>query len=131
MKQLFLIVALAAPLPVFAQEATFRGNPQHTGVYEAKGVPKFTGVKWQFHTRGQVLSSPSIAGDSLYFCSSDHCLYALDLAAGAQKWRFKTKGRITSSPAGSAGILYFRRYDGNFYTVDGASGPLKWKFQTG
>ncbi len=131
MKQLFLIVALAAPLPVFAQEATFRGNPQHTGVYEAKGVPKFTGVKWQFHTRGQVLSSPAIAGDSLYFGSSDHCLYALDLAAGAQKWKFKTEGRVTSSPAVSAGIVYFGSYDGNFYAVDAASGQLKWKFQTG
>src|SRR5260370_18731923 len=126
MKHFVLIIALAAAWSVFAQEATFRRNPQQTGVYEGAGVPKFTGVKWQFHTRGQVLSSPAIVGDSLYFGSGDHCLYALDLAAGGQKWRFKTKGRITSSPAGSAGILYFRRYDGNFYTVDGASGPLKW-----
>ena len=115
---------------MLAQEATFRGNPQHSGVYEAAGVPKFSGVKWQFHTRGQVLSSPAIAGDSLYFGSSDHCLYALDLATGAQKWKFKTEGRITSSPAVSAGIVYFGSYDGNFYAVDVHSGKLKWKFRT-
>jgi len=116
---------------MLAQEATFRGDSQHSGVYEAAGVPKFTGVKWQFHTKGQVVSSPAIAGDSLYFGSSDHWLYALDLATGAQKWKFKTEGRVASSPAVSAGIVYFGSYDGNFYAVDGASGQLKWKFQTG
>jgi outer membrane protein assembly factor BamB len=97
----------------------FRGKPQHSGVYEAPGVPKYSGVKWQFHTRGQVLSSPAIAGGSLYFGSSDHCLYALDLATGAQKWKFKTEGRVTSSPAVSAGMVYFGSYDGNFYAVVG------------
>jgi eukaryotic-like serine/threonine-protein kinase len=93
-------------------------------------VPKFAGVKWQFHTKGQVLSSPAIAGGSLYVGSSDHCLYALDLATGAQKWRFKSEGRITSSPAVSAGLVYFGSYDGNFYAVDAATGQLKWKFKT-
>ncbi|HEV1993522.1 MAG TPA: PQQ-binding-like beta-propeller repeat protein, partial [Candidatus Acidoferrum sp.] len=94
-------------------------------------VPKLTGVKWQFHTKVQVLSSPAIAADKLYFGSSDHCLYALDLATGALKWRFKSEGRITSSPAVSAGVVYFGSYDGNFYAVDAATGQLKWKFQTG
>jgi outer membrane protein assembly factor BamB len=131
MKRFVLISLLTLPLPMFAQEAMFRGNAEHTGVYAAAGVPKFTGIKWLFHTKGQVLSSPAIAGDKLFFGSSDHCLYALDLASGAQKWVFKSEGRITSSPAVSEGVVYFGSYDGNFYAVDAATGQLKWKFQTG
>ena len=131
MKRFFLLALLASSLPTLAQDVMFRGNPEHTGVYGAAGVPKFTGVKWQFHTQGQILSSPAIAGDKLYFGSSDHSLYALDLATGALKWKFKSAGRITSSPAVSAGVVYFGSFDGNFYAVDAATGQLKWKFQTG
>src|SRR6266513_5281671 len=131
MKRFLLLALLASPLPTLAQDVMFRGNPEHTGVYGAAGVPKFTGVKWQFHTQGQILSSPAIAGDKLYFGSSDHSLYALDLATGALKWKFKSAGRITSSPAVSAGVVYFGSFDGNFYAVDAATGQLKWKFHTG
>jgi outer membrane protein assembly factor BamB len=131
MKRFLLLSFLAVASPILAQDAMFRGNPEHTGVYGAAGVPKFTGVKWQFHTKGQVFSSPAIAGDKLYFGSTDHCLYALDLVTGAEKWKFKSGGRITSSPAVSAGVVYFGSYDGNFYAVDAATGQLKWKFQTG
>lgn len=130
MKRLFLISALALCSPVFAQEAMFRGNPQHTGVYSGAGVPQFTKVKWQFHTNGQILSSPAVAGDTLYVGSSDHFLYALNLAAGTVKWKFKTESRITSSPAVSFGVVYFGSFDSNFYAVDAATGKLKWKFQT-
>jgi outer membrane protein assembly factor BamB len=108
----------------------FRGNPQHTGVYPGPAVPQFTKIKWQFHTNGQVLSSPAISGDTLYVGSSDHQLYALDAASGTLKWKFKTDGRITSSPAVSGGIVYFGSYDSNFYAVDTATDQLKWKFKT-
>jgi outer membrane protein assembly factor BamB len=131
MKRLLAFLALALCSPTFADDAMFRGNPQHTGVYSGAGVPQFTKIKWQFHTQGQILSSPAVAGGTLYVGSSDHFLYALDLATGALKWKFQTDGRITSSPAVSAGIVYFGSYDSNFYAVDAATGQLKWKFLTG
>jgi outer membrane protein assembly factor BamB len=130
MKRPLLFLALALCSPAFADDAMFRGSPQHTGVYAAAGVPQFTKIKWQFHTGGQILSSPAVADGALFVGSSDHFLYALDLASGAQKWKFQTDGRITSSPAVSAGIVYFGSYDSNFYAVDAATGQLKWKFQT-
>jgi outer membrane protein assembly factor BamB len=130
MNRLLLLLALALCSPAFADDAMFRGNPQHTGVYAASGVPQFTKVKWQFHTGGQILSSPAVAGDTIYVGSSDHFLYALDLASGTQKWKFQTDGRITSSPAFSSGIVYFGSYDSYFYAVDAATGQLKWKFHT-
>jgi outer membrane protein assembly factor BamB len=131
MKRLVLFWILAVCPVVQSQDATFRGNRQHTGEYGGAGVPQFTKVKWQFHTDGQVLSSPVAAGDTLYVGSSDHFLYALDLAAGTVKWKFKTDSRITSSPAVSGGVVYFGSFDSNFYAVDTTSGKLKWKFKTG
>lgn len=130
MKRLLVLAMLVFCLPAAAQDAMFRGNPQHTGVYPGPAVPRFTKIKWQFHTNGQVLSSPAIAGGTLYVGSSDHNLYALDAATGAFRWKFKTDGRITSSPAVSAGVVYFGSFDSTFYAVDAATGQLKWKFKT-
>src|SRR4029077_6825943 len=131
MKRLFLLSTLALCSPVFAQDAMFRGNPQHSGVYAGAGVPQFTKINWQFHTRGQILSSPTVAGDALYVGGGDHSLYALDLGTGALKWKFKTDGRITSSPAGAVPRVCCGSYDGTCYAVDASTGQLKWKFKTG
>ena len=64
--------------------AMFRGNPSHTGVYDASGVPKLSGVKWKFHTNGYVISSPAVANGLAYVGSTDGNLYAVDLQAGMQ-----------------------------------------------
>jgi eukaryotic-like serine/threonine-protein kinase len=110
--------------------AMFRGNPSRTGVYDAVGAPKLTGVKWKFHTNGYVISSPAVANGTAYVGSTDGHLYAVDLAAGTQKWKFKTDARVVSSPAVEGGVVYFGSYDGMFYAVDGTSGQMKWKFAT-
>jgi len=128
MRRISLLLALVVCSPIFAQDTMFRGNPEHTGVYAAEGVPKLSKIRWKFETHAQVLSSPAVTADSVYIGSSDHFLYALDRAAGTQKWKFKTESRITSSPAVSGGLVYFGSFDGNFYAVDAAKGELKWKF---
>ena len=76
-KQFLWLAFSALPFTALAQDVMFRGNPEHTGVYGAVGVPKLTGVKWQFHTRGQVISSPVAAGNTVYVGSSDGNVYAL------------------------------------------------------
>lgn len=115
----------------FGQDATmFRGNPQHTGVYRAAGVPSYSKVKWKFHTGGSVTSSPAVVGDTVYVGSNDRNLYALNLETGTLKWKFKTQSRAASSPAVAGGVVYFGNYDGNFYAVDAATGQQKWKFAT-
>jgi eukaryotic-like serine/threonine-protein kinase len=124
----FLLALLSASSVALAQDATFRGNAAHTGAYQAPGVPKFNKIKWQFQTKGQVLSSPAVTSDTVYVGSSDHFLYAIDRNTGAEKWKFKTEGRVTSSPALSGGLVYFTCYDGNAYAVDAITGAQKWKF---
>ncbi len=82
---LFLLFATC----VYAQDAPmFRNNLAHSGVYAAAGVPKLKGVKWTFHTRGEVVSSPAIVDGVIYVGSNDGNLYALDQQTGTKKWAF-------------------------------------------
>jgi outer membrane protein assembly factor BamB len=123
------LVAAMAPASARAL-AMFRGNPQHSGIYDVSGVPILHALKWQFHTGGAVLSSPILDGDTLYVGSADHKMYALDAASGTLKWAFETQGRISSSAAIADGIVYFESYDSYLYAVAADSGRLLWKFKT-
>src|ERR1700759_4989292 len=104
---LALTLLSASALSAAEKPAMFRGNPEHTGVYDSPGVPQPIKLKWQFHTDGQVVSSPAVTSDMVYVGSTDHFLYAIDRASGSQKWKFKSGGRIPSSPAVDAGAVYF------------------------
>lgn len=129
---LFALFLLPFCLSTFGEDAwMFRGNPAHSGVYEAAGVATLSGVQWKVHTGGMVIGSPAVAEGKVYFGSTDGNLYAVDAGSGAQQWKFDAKSRIPSSPAVSDRVVYFGAYDGNFYAVDASTGALKWKFQTG
>jgi outer membrane protein assembly factor BamB len=117
-----------AGTPAVAQDSPmFRNDLAHSGVY-AGGVPQFHGIKWTFHAKGEVNSSPAIADGVVYVGSNDGNLHAIDQQTGAQKWAFATESRVPSSPAVANGLVYFGSYDGRFYAVDTATGKLKWKF---
>src|SRR5436853_5199666 len=123
MNSLRALTVLLFCLPGLCQDAAmFRGNPMHTGVYQAVGVPKFSQVKWKFHTNGSVFSSPAVAGAVVYVGSGDGNLYAIDQESGALKWKFPTGSRVASSPAVDGGVAFFAGYDGNFYAVEAATG---------
>lgn len=112
----------------FAQNTTmFRNDPTHSGTY-AGGVPQFHRIRWTFHTKGEVVSSPAIVDGVVYVGSNDGNFYAIDQRTGAKKWSLATDARIPSSPAVADGLVYFASYDGNFYAVDAANGKVKWKF---
>jgi outer membrane protein assembly factor BamB len=125
------LLACAAALPAHAQDAMFRGNLAHTGVYAGTPIAASPKVKWAFKTKGMVLSSPAVSGGSVYIGSTDGRLYAVDLQTGAKRWEFRTGARVTSSPAVANGTVFFESYDSNFYALDAASGAVKWKFVTG
>jgi outer membrane protein assembly factor BamB len=129
---LLCLAVLFFSQPAFCADATmFRGNAQHSGVYDAAGAATLGSVKWKFHIGGQVISSPAVVGETIYVGGTDGILYAVNREAGTLKWKFEAKSRIASSPAVSDGMVYFGAYDGNFYAVETATGQLKWKFQTG
>src|SRR6266704_3082718 len=72
----------------------YRGNPAHSGIYEAVGVVTLGGVKWKFHTGGMVISSPAVVQGKVYFGSSDGNFYAFSAESGAQQWKFDAKSRV-------------------------------------
>jgi eukaryotic-like serine/threonine-protein kinase len=125
------VALLAGAIPAVCENVpTFRGNAEHSGIYDAAGVPTLNGVKWTFKAAGRLIASPTIDGPTVYIGSTAGLFYAVDRDAGTQKWRFVAKGRIASTAAVADGVVYFGAYDGNLYAVDAGSGKLKWKFAT-
>ncbi|HTB97552.1 MAG TPA: PQQ-binding-like beta-propeller repeat protein [Terracidiphilus sp.] len=123
-----LFLALAFCGSVFAQDSLmFRNDLAHTGIYTGD-LRTLHHVRWKFETKGEVNSSPAVAGGVVYVGSNDGHLYAIDEKTGAKRWSFATRARIPSSPAVANGLVYFGSYDGFFYAVDAATGTLKWKF---
>ena len=126
----YLTILLLCMHGFSADSPMFRGDAQHSGVYDTAGVATINTVKWKFHTAGQVNSSPAVVGGAVFVGSTDGNLYAVDRESGTLKWKFDAKSRVVSSPAVAKGLVYFAAYDGNFYAVDAGSGQLKWKFKT-
>jgi len=130
---ILLIVSssLIPGITVFAGDGMFRGNPQHTGVYNTSGPRQLKEIVWRFKTGGKIFSSPIPCQGVVYFGSEDRCLYAVDMETGREKWKFVTGGAVNSSPAVFADLVFFGSFDGYFYAVDARTGLEKWKFQTG
>src|SRR5579864_526909 len=122
--------ALSLPDCANAQDAAmFRADAAHSGLYQSQ-PPTLTAVKWRFHTRGKVMSSPVIAGGVVYIGSFDGRVYAVRAIDGSMKWSFATKGPVNSSPAVVDGLVYFASLDGNVYAVDTNDGRERWHFKT-
>ena len=118
------------------QGQTHRGNLQRTGVLYTKGVPKLTGVKWQFKTGGAIPCQPLVHRGVVYACSADTFVYALDAETGEEKWRYKIAGGpalqydvVKPKPAAPTlkdGILYLGSNSGHVYALDIRTGRPKW-----
>jgi outer membrane protein assembly factor BamB len=72
-----------------------------------------------------LLSSPTIAGDQVFFGSADGTVYGLDLETGKQLWSFVIGVPVMSTPLVSGNALYVAAYDGRLYafTSQGESRP--------
>ena len=86
--------------------AMFRANPQRTGVYNDTTEPASGELLWKFETKGDILSSPIVADDVVYFGSNDHHLYAVNSRTGQQLWRFDAGGWVMTPPAIADGVVY-------------------------
>lgn len=73
---------------------------------------------WRFETDDLVGGAASIAGDTVYFGSYDHHLYAVNRYTGEMKWRYETDAGIASSPAIVDGRVYFGSIDGHVYVLE-------------
>jgi eukaryotic-like serine/threonine-protein kinase len=77
------------------------------------------------------LSSPTIAGGTLYIGSGDQHVYALDARTGALRWTFATGDVVHATPAVADGVVYIGSWDRHLYALKADSGARVWTFETG
>ena len=77
------------------------------------------------------LSSPTVAGGTVYIGSGDQHVYALDAASGAVQWSFATGDVVHASPAVADAVVYIGSWDRNLYALDAATGRERWRYTTG
>jgi outer membrane protein assembly factor BamB len=92
-------------------------------------APDGMSVKWQATTNDTVGGAPAIDGTTIYVGSSDHRLYAFDLA-GNQKWAYDAGASLASPAVGGEGTIYVGGADGLLHAVT-TDGKKKWTYATG
>ena len=89
-------------------------------------------LAWSHDEHGSwVVGSPAIAGDSVYYTTSDEKeFFALDAASGAPRFSVKYGTYSFSSPSIAGNEAYFGTFDGRLFGVDIASGKVISRFAT-
>jgi outer membrane protein assembly factor BamB len=83
-------------------------------------------VVWTFTTREahySRISSPVMAGQKLYFGSSDGYLYCVSAKTGQKEWAFPARGMVLASPALAGDTIYFACRGRFLYAVEEQKRP--------
>jgi outer membrane protein assembly factor BamB len=87
-------------------------------------------LRWARRQKGEIASTPAIAGDRVLVSSMDGALTAYGAAAGVKLWNLSTGGSpIESSPLVVGELAYVGAWDGRMRAVDVDSGQVRWTFQ--
>ena len=82
-----------------------------------------------------IVGSPVVLGDTVYICSSDSMVYALDRRFGDEVWKSEPLGdKLWVTPVIRDNVLYVSTFDGYIYalsTTDGDLLPWSFKSETG
>ncbi len=81
-----------------------------------------------------IVGSPVASGGTIYVCSSDARVYALDMTYGDEKWRSEPLGesfdKLWITPVVEDGKVYVSTFDGHLYTLAADDGSLlPWSFE--
>ncbi len=112
--------------PFIAHERIYVGN--ESGDFYAFD---FRGeIKWRFTAKRGITGSPIVVDQTVYFCSLDGTLYALDALHGWLVWRFRLGKSSVVTPAVSENIIITGAADGFIYAVDIQNAREVWRFRT-
>ncbi len=78
-----------------------------------------------------VLSSPTIAGEQVFFASTDGKLYCLDFSTGRELWSFDFGVPVLSTPLVSGNAIFAAAYDGRVYAFSEEQNKSKTVFLIG
>ena len=82
---------------------------------------------WTFEADGEVGSSPTVAGGTVYVGDKDGTLHAVDASTGSEQWSGRLDfGPILASPAVSDGTVYVGNNFGVFAAFDASTGTRNW-----
>jgi len=116
-------------------DATIPKQPVLQWTYQEKHAPRHA---WREPNREvqyidfDYATQTAIGEEAVFFgSSSDHKVYALDLATGEQKWTFYTQGPVRFAPVIRGDRLYVASDDGYLYCLDSTTGKEMWKFRGG
>jgi eukaryotic-like serine/threonine-protein kinase len=86
------------------------------GSSHLKAVDMLAGeVKWIYEDQ-EITSSPSIAGETVYF-GTVQGLHAVDVKTGRNQWKFPTETPVVTSPVIADGVVYFATREGYVYAL--------------
>ena len=126
---LLILLLLFVAHTSFGDWASFRGNPQLTGVADSQ-LPDNPQLLWTFQAGDMIESTAAVVDGTVYVGALDGILYALDAQTGKKQWTYQTNAQIKASPAIHAGTIYFGDSDGVFHAVDINTHKRKWQFTT-
>ena len=126
-----LAAALTVPAGLLAADwAMGRGGAARAGYVSEQAYPPLAKA-WEFQAGADIISSPAILEDIVYFGSRDKKIYAFNGRTGVPLWQYQTGGWVDSSPAVSGGAVYAASMDGNLYALDRLTGALLWSVPLG
>jgi len=113
----------------FSDWPQYRGEPMARGVAAGQLVSK-PKLLWKQKVGDNLVSSPSIVGDSVYLGSGDNKVYALDRNTGERRWSFEAQDVVEATPLVLKDRLYVGSADYFFYCLDAKTGALLWKLES-
>lgn len=113
----------------FGNWASFRGNPQLTGVADSQ-LSENPQLLWTFQAGDMIESTAAVVDGTVYVGALDGTLYAIDAQTGEKRWTYQANTQIKASPAIHDGVAYFGDGDGVFHAVDINTHKTKWQFTT-
>jgi len=86
-----------------------------------RGLTKPRGI-WTFKGEGAILSSPIVAGETVYFgtgvSTTDGIVYALDRRTGEELWHLSLGSPIVLAQSLAEGKLFVRTEDGRIHAIE-------------
>jgi len=97
--------------------------------------PQLKNGEWEYPRTGDVLKpivgSPVLTNATVYVCSSDGRVYALDMSYGDEKWRSDPlDDKLWTTSVVDGDVIYVSTFDGHIYTLSTEDGSLlPWVFE--
>ncbi len=131
-----LIIILTLPLILSANSdndfTKYRYDNNNTGMIQGKGPVQLPKLMWVKRFSGNIIASPIVYKNIIYFGDLKNYFYAMDLESGKLIWSKRLKKRgimplgIHSSPAIYKNRVIITNADGYLYAFHRKTGRLLW-----